>query len=218
MRRLSLTNKKLRNIPRHLRALTRWADGYEGCFYDPLPSPPDYVDLKIPVIENLVEGHQTTPEILAHCAQQLIKVAGHLIEARSDDDPECWIVACIMVPDMFSSRVCVYTDKARYLGHTQPFDYEYFRQTRITERSLAREWGLVVPPGLHEVGFHFTHENENAEVFESEHWYFGEVSTTDEDPWRRALEVSNLQILPSAASAFVRSVQTGVISGRELSK
>ncbi|WP_259740719.1 DUF3916 domain-containing protein [Pseudomonas poae] len=167
MRRLSLTNKKLRNIPRHLRALTRWADSYEGCFYEALPSPPDYVNLKTPVIENLVEGHQTTPEILAHCTQQLIKVAGHLIEARSDDAPECWIVACIMVPDIFSSRVCVYTDKARYLGHTQPFDYEYFRQTRIRDRSLAREWGLVVPSGLHEVGFHSTRTRTEASSSQS---------------------------------------------------
>ncbi|WP_339453038.1 hypothetical protein [Pseudomonas sp. JAI120] len=76
-----------------------------------------------------MEGNQTTPKILAHCAQQLIKVAGHLVEARSDEDPECWVVACNMV------TCCVYTDKARYLGHTQPFDYEYFRQTRITRRS-----------------------------------------------------------------------------------
>lgn len=83
MRRLSLTNKKLRNVPRHLRALTRWADSFEGCFYEHLPPQPNYVDVKIPVIENLVEGNQTTPEILAHCAQQLIKVAGHLFEARS---------------------------------------------------------------------------------------------------------------------------------------
>ncbi|CRM44854.1 hypothetical protein [Pseudomonas sp. 8 R 14] len=26
------------------------------------------------------------------------------------------------------------------------------------------------------------HEDEKGNVFESEHWYFGEVSTTDEDP------------------------------------
>lgn len=79
-------------------------------------------------------------------------------------------------------EVCVYTDKSRYLGATQPFAYEHFRQTRITNRSLASEWGLTVPPNLHEVGFHFTHEDEKGNVFKSEHWYFGEVSTTDEDP------------------------------------
>ncbi|OPA98359.1 hypothetical protein BFW87_05905 [Pseudomonas fluorescens] len=182
MRRLSLTNKKLHNIPRHLRALARWADSFEGYFYKELPLQPDFVNEKIPVIENLVEGKQTTPEILANCAQQLINVAGHLLQARPDDAPECWIVACVMVPDMFSSRVCVYTDKARYLGHTQPFDYDYFCQTRIIGRSLAAEWNLTLPTGLYEVGFHFTHENEDGYTFESEHWYFGEVNTTDEEP------------------------------------
>lgn len=181
MRRLSLTNKKLRNIPRRLRALTRWADSFEGSFYEELSLERGYVNEKIPVIESLVEGKQTTQEILAHCAQQLIRAAGYLIEARPVDTPECWVVASIIVPDMFSSEVCVYADKSRYLGSTQPFDYEQFRQTRIIGRSLAREWGLAVPPGLHEVGFHFIYEDEDGEIFESEHWYFGEVSSTDDD-------------------------------------
>ena len=182
MRRLSLTNKKLRNIPRRLKALTRWADSFEGSFYAELPLKRGFENEKIPVIESLVEGKQTTPEILAHCAQQLIRAAGYLLEARPIDAPECWIVANIIIPDMFSSEVCVYTDKSRFLGSTQPFDYEQFRQTRITGRSLASEWGLTVPPGLHEVGFHFMHEDEDGDIFESEHWYYGEVSTTDEDP------------------------------------
>ncbi|MRJ22518.1 DUF3916 domain-containing protein [Pseudomonas haemolytica] len=182
MRRLSLTNKKLRNIPRRLKALSRWADSFEGCFYSELPLEHGYENAKIPVIESLVEGKQTTPEILAHCAQQLIRAAGYLVAARPDDSPECWVVASIIIPDMFSSEVCVYTDRSRYLGSTQPFDYEQFRQIRIIGRSLASEWGLVVPPGFHEVGFHFVREDEEGNTYESEHWYFGEVSTTDEDP------------------------------------
>ncbi|WLH89502.1 DUF3916 domain-containing protein [Pseudomonas sp. FP453] len=181
MRRLSLSNKKLRNIPRRLRALTRWADSFEGSFYSELPLDRGFENEKIPVIESLVEGKQTTPEILAHCAQQLIRAAGYLLEARPDEAPECWVVANIMIPDMFSSEVCVYTDESRYLGATQPFEYEHFRQTRIIGRSLASEWGLTVPPGLHEVGFHFVYVDEDGETYESEHWYFGEVSTTDDD-------------------------------------
>lgn len=143
MRRLSLTNKKLRNIPRRLKALSRWADSFEGCFYSELPLEHGYENAKIPVIESLVEGKQTTPEILAHCAQQLIRAAGYLVAARPDDSPECWVVASIIIPDMFSSEVCVYTDRSRYLGSTQPFDYEQFRQIRIIGRSLASEWGWL---------------------------------------------------------------------------
>jgi len=182
MRRLALSDKKLRNIPRRLRAISRWADRFEGCFFEELPLQRGFENLKIPVIETLVEGKQTTPAIQAHCAQQLINVANHLIQARPDDAPECWVVAAIQVPDMFSSEVCVYTDKRRYLGSTQPFEYEQFRQTRITGRSLANEWSLIIPPGLNEVGFHFIHEDDEGELFESEHWYFGEVNPTDADP------------------------------------
>lgn len=182
MRRLSLTNKKLRNIPRRLRALTRWADSFEGSFYVELPLQRGFINEKIPVIENLVDGKQTTPDIMGHCAQQLINAAGHLVKARPHDTPQCWIVASIIIPDMFSSETCVYTDKRRYLGATQPFNYEHFRQTRITDRSLANEWNLTIPPGLHEAGFHFVHEDDEGNTYESEHWYFGEVSTTDVDP------------------------------------
>lgn len=182
MRRLALSDKKLRNIPRRLRAISRWADSFEGWFLEDFPVRRGFENFKIPVIETLVEGKQTTPAIQAHCAQQLINAAAHLIQARPDDTPECWVVAGILVPDMFSSEVCVYIDKSRYLGSTQPFEYDYFRQTRITGRSLANEWGLILPPGLHEVGFHFIHEDEGGEQFESEHWYFGEVNSSDEDP------------------------------------
>lgn len=104
MRRLSLSNKKLRNIPRRLRALTRWADSFEGSFYSELPLDRGFENEKIPVIESLVEGKQTTPEILAHCAQQLIRAAGYLLEARPDEAPECWVVANIMIPDMSPAK------------------------------------------------------------------------------------------------------------------
>lgn len=51
MRRLSLTNKKLRNIPRRLKALTRWADSFEGSFYSELPLERGFENEKIPVTE-----------------------------------------------------------------------------------------------------------------------------------------------------------------------
>nr|WP_274517909.1 DUF3916 domain-containing protein [Pseudomonas sp. GM102] len=50
----------------------------------------------------------------------------------------------------------------------------------MTDRSLATEWGLVLPKGMNEAGFHFVHEDEDGQKFESEHWYFGEVDKTDD--------------------------------------
>jgi hypothetical protein len=180
MRRIAFSNKKIRNIPRRLRALKAWAASYEGYFPNDLPIDQGYVNCKIPVLETLVEGKQATFAIQKECAQQLINTAHHLIQARPENTINCRIVATITTPDMFSSEICIYTDMSRYRGHVLPFDYSYFRQIRITDRSLATEWGLVLPKGMNEAGFHFVHEDEDGQKFESEHWYFGEVDKTDD--------------------------------------
>ncbi|MGE8101471.1 DUF3916 domain-containing protein [Pseudomonas fluorescens] len=188
MRRIAFSNKKVRNIPRRLRALAAWAASYEGYFPDELPVEQGYANRKIPVLETLVEGKQTTFAIQKECAQQLINAAHHLLQARPEDTINCRIVASILTPDMFSSEICIYTDMSRYRGHVLPFDYEHFCQTRITDKSLATEWGLIVPAEMNEVGFHFVHEDEDGQKFESEHWYFGEVDEADDgsekERWR----------------------------------
>lgn len=79
MRRIAFSNKKIRNTPRRLRALKAWAASYEGYFPKDLPIDQGYVNCKIPVLETLVEGKQTTFAIQKECAQQLINTAHHLI-------------------------------------------------------------------------------------------------------------------------------------------
>jgi hypothetical protein len=59
MRRLALSDKKLRNIPRRLREISRWADSFEGWFLEDFPVRRGFENFKIPVIETLVEGKQT---------------------------------------------------------------------------------------------------------------------------------------------------------------
>jgi hypothetical protein len=188
MRRIELREKKLRNIPRRLRALARWATEYDGFFPDHESFRRGYYNDKIPVHESLVEGKQASLAIRSECAQQLINAAHNLLQARPKDTINCRIVASIFTPDMFSSEICIYADMSRYRGHLLPFDYEHFCQTRITNKSLAADWGLTVPDGMNEVGFHFVHEDEDGQRFESEHWYFGEVDEADdgseEERWK----------------------------------
>ncbi|WP_178113495.1 DUF3916 domain-containing protein [Pseudomonas sp. ANT_H12B] len=69
MRRLALSNKKIRNIPRRLKALAAWSCRFEGYFFDNLTLDQKYSNWKIPVITTLVEGKQATAAIRKECAQ-----------------------------------------------------------------------------------------------------------------------------------------------------
>lgn len=57
-RRFSFSNKKLRGIPRRLRALARWTKSFSGYFPSQLTPEEKYWNYKIPVYRNLVEGKQ----------------------------------------------------------------------------------------------------------------------------------------------------------------
>lgn len=170
-RRLALSNKKIRNIPRRLKALAKWSTDFEGCFPDDLTQEEKYCHWKIPVITTLVEGKQATPAIRKECAQQLINAAGHLLLARPAEAITSRIVASIVIPDMFSSEVCIYTDLDYHRGHIPSAD----DLCCISDRSLAAQWGLALPEGMSERGIRGRVEVDQGEFYEFEHWHFGEV-------------------------------------------
>jgi len=66
--------KKLRDAPRRLRYLQRWA----GRFVDEFPTPEElqtntrYWNYKIPTRAGLIEGPASTPALQRACAQALI--------------------------------------------------------------------------------------------------------------------------------------------------
>lgn len=68
MRRLSLTKQETQQ---HSCGVSKFsqplADSFEGCFTQSYRWNIGYENAKNLVIELLVEGKQTTPEILAHC-------------------------------------------------------------------------------------------------------------------------------------------------------
>lgn len=75
MRQIALSNKKLRGIPRRLRALERWAASFRDEFYPRSGRMERYTHWKIPVHEALVEGPQARIEVQAFCIQQLKPLA-----------------------------------------------------------------------------------------------------------------------------------------------
>lgn len=170
-RRLALSNKKIRNIPRRLKALATWASNFKGYFPDDLTLEDKYCNWKIPVLTTLVEGKQATDAIRKECAQQMINAAGHLLQARTAEAIDSRIVANICIPDMFSSEICIYTQLDYHRCHIPPAHDE----SCIIDKSLAAEWGLVLPKGMKERGISFSVEDDDGEIFVLERWNFGEV-------------------------------------------
>lgn len=178
MRQIAFSNKKVRGIPRRLRAVARWANSFKGYFPDDLAQAAHYYNFKIPVLATMVEGKQATDAIRSQCAQHLINACQHLIDARPDNASGCKIVASISLPDMFSSEVCIYTDADYHRVHTQPSHDQYGYSLCITGHNLAEQWGLKIPPGMQCVGLTFECKGfeANGNAYIGQRWYFGEVT------------------------------------------
>lgn len=170
-RRLALSNKKVRNIPRRLRALAAWAADFEGYFPADLTEEEKYSNWKIPIHMSMVQGKQATADLRRQCAQHLINAAQHLRMSRPENAIDCRVVAAIFLPGMFSSEICIYTDMEYHRGHIPPADSEYVE----TGKSLAQDWRLVLPPGIGERGLSYIVEDSDGQTYEEQRWYFGEV-------------------------------------------
>lgn len=175
-RRLSLTNKKLRGVPRRLRSLKRWSESHE-CYFPDI-SEHDYIsgywNAKIPVEMALVQGKHTHVGIQSCCTQMLIDAAYHIYNAKPADD-NVRVTCSIVLPDMFASELCLFTAEEYFLLHTSVGKSRFGEITLLKDRSLEKEWGLDLPDGFSELGVLRADEDEDGNPYYSEHWYIGEV-------------------------------------------
>lgn len=159
MRQFALFSKKLRNIPRRLRALARWAAGFAGR-YIPAPQPDQrFFNWKIPVHLHMLQGQQTTPDLQAFCVQQLIQAAQHLIDAAKAHAPEPYYrVACLIIwPYLHQSEVTVFYDPAYYQGFLNT-------QTPLPRSTLLEQLTLEIPAAWQVVGVDVTQPDDREPV------------------------------------------------------
>lgn len=162
-----------------LRGLRRWSARFSGRFpaRKELEQNPRYWNEKIPVCSSLVEGPHTTPALQRECAQILIDACARLMRAKPRQRSDIRVTCCIALPDMFSSEVCLYLDEDYFQGHTRPRVNAYGRLSALDGRSLAREWGLSLPAGMHELGVHVDYpRTDTHEGLLVDRWFFGEVA------------------------------------------
>ncbi|MFM0432715.1 DUF3916 domain-containing protein [Paraburkholderia aspalathi] len=113
-----MPEKKLRGIPRRLRAIRRWPEKLSTCFpADVWNSKELYWNWKIPVNSGLVQGRYATPATRRACAQGLIDASASLLASKPAGSRSARVTCAICLPDMFASEVCVFLDEGYFVAH-----------------------------------------------------------------------------------------------------
>ncbi|MEN4793312.1 DUF3916 domain-containing protein [Pantoea agglomerans] len=168
---------KVRNIPRRLRALNSWAETFHCAERAIFSEDEHFWNFKIPVEINLVEGKSSTQRVRTACAQAMINACANLITATADMDYSLRITAVICLPDMFTSEICLFRSEEYYQSFITEDRSEKGASVLIRERSLAADWGLILPANVQELGMtleYYGSENRD-EWFTGERWYYGQV-------------------------------------------
>lgn len=177
-RRLCRDNRtKIRNIPRRIKALNRWAETFHNPVRALFSEDELYWNYKIPVDKNLVEGKHSNQKTKAECAQALINACSNLMCAIADYENSPRITTVICLPDLFTSEVCLFRSEEYFQSFISEGHSENSSSVILREHSLAKEWGLILPDGVQELGITLDYYggNDPDEWFSGERWYYGQL-------------------------------------------
>lgn len=171
MRRLSIhrPNAKIRNPNRHIRALEKWASGFQG--YYPERSNERYINFKIWTLDRLVEGPKAQHEWKQKALQQLIVVAKNLVAAKPEEEKgKSWVAILLCYPNLWSSEVTVFFDK-EYYENFQP-------REGLLSSSISKQYDIDLPENLLELGYQVSWEDQDETgelcTYIEERWTLGE--------------------------------------------
>ncbi|WP_312187123.1 DUF3916 domain-containing protein [Leclercia sp.] len=177
-RRLCRDNRtKVRNIPRRIKSLNRWAETFQNPIRAVFAEDQHYWNYKIPVDINLIQGKYSQQKTKAECAQAMINACYNLMLATKIYDDVPRITAVICLPDMFTSEVCLFRSEEYFRSFITEGRSENGASSLLRDRSLAREWGLILPVGVHELGITLDYYggDDPDEWFSGERWYYGQL-------------------------------------------
>ena len=171
MRRLSIhrPKAKVRNPDRHIKSLKKWASGFEG--YYPENTGQRYVNFKIWTLDRLIEGPQSKHEWKQAALNQLIVSAKNLISSKPEKEKnKSWVAILLCYPNLWSSEVTVFFDKAYYESFQPKKDF--------INDSICKRYEIELPPEFIELGYTVSwddeDENENTYTYSEERWTLGE--------------------------------------------
>lgn len=177
-RRLCRDNRtRIKNIPRRIKALNRWAESFHNPVRAIFSEDEHYWNYKIPVEINLVQGKHSDQKTKADCAQAMINACSNLMLATANWDYCPRITTVICIPDMFTSEVCLFRSEEYFQGFISEGSSENGSSIHLKERSLAQEWGLVLPEDVQELGITLDYYggDDPDEWFSGERWYYGQL-------------------------------------------
>ena len=98
-----------------------------------------------------------------------------LATADCDDNPR--ITAVICLPDMFTSEICLYHSDEYFQGFISEDSSDNGSSIILKERSLAKEWGLILPDGVQELGVAIEYHggDDPDEWVTGERWHYGQL-------------------------------------------
>ncbi|UGA53174.1 MULTISPECIES: DUF3916 domain-containing protein [Dickeya] len=160
-----------------MTALNRWAETFHNPNRAVFSEDQHYWNYKIPVNINLVEEKYSNQKIKADCAQSLINACSNLMLATADWEYCPRITAVICLPDMFTSEVCLFRSEDYFQGFISEGSTENSSSELLEKRSLAEEWGLILPNGVQELGIALEYHggDDPDEWFTGERWYYGQL-------------------------------------------
>lgn len=193
MSRRLATGAKLRGLARRYASLSAWSERFASLDLESelefaLARGERYWNWKIPVHASMVQPPARLRS-RREAAQRMIDAAAGLVVARDvavaaggpagealGERGFSRVTCLVMTPDMFGSEVCLFLERGYHEGHTVSGDREDRSLLLGPERSLAAEWGLVLPDGFGERGIRLEWAgDEPGEIVVTEQWWFGEV-------------------------------------------
>ena len=176
-RRLSLTNhrrSKVRGARRKCSAMVESIRSYTLAFpEEDFPGAGSW-HLHVPVDQAFIDSQKTPHWVRRQCIQCLIERTGYLRDMKPASDQSIHVVASISLPYLWDSEVIVFLDQEYFRTFFDRDSQRHSWKPLRESRSVMREWGLKMPDGFQERGYHERIRGEDYS-HDGEVWFFGEL-------------------------------------------
>lgn len=137
-----------------MKQMVDWATEMIGYFpAGPVREGYGYNHEKIPASRIYLTPPKATQEVYRHCAQQIIRAAVNVSDAKPEQWASTRVAAVIGYLDMFNSEVCVFFIHDYWTSFVDRNSDDYRWTPLLSESSLAARLGLKVPEGFCELGY-----------------------------------------------------------------